>query len=59
MKIVVTKKVYGFSGNVAKLIGAKPVEREGGYRGSYEELFEEILTPEQKVVFLSELEEDV
>lgn len=41
------------SGNIAKLMGAKPIEREGGYRGSYEELFEKILTPEQKIIFLS------
>lgn len=42
------------SGNVAKLMGAKPIKREGGYRGSYEELFENILTPEQKIIYLSE-----
>lgn len=42
------------SGNVAKLMGAKPIIREGGYRGSYEELFENILTPEQKIIYLSE-----
>lgn len=42
------------SGNVAKLMGAKPIRREGGYRGSYEELFESILTPEQKIMYLSE-----
>lgn len=47
------------SGNVAKLMGAKPIKREGGYRGSYEELFENILTPEQKIVFLSEFIEKV
>lgn len=46
------------SGDAAKMIGAKPVERKGGYKGSYEELFEEILTPEQKIIFLSELEEE-
>lgn len=53
-------KFFGFpttnaSGNMAKLFGAKTQVREGGYRGSYDELFEEILTPEQKVIFLSEL----
>lgn len=57
-------KVFGFSsgevsGNVAKLIGAKPVRREGGYRGSYEELFEDILTPEQKIIFASPFIEKV
>lgn len=41
------------SGNIAKLMGAKLVRREGGYRGSYEELFEDILTPEQKILYLS------
>jgi len=43
------------SGNMAKLLGAKAVARDGGYRGSYNELFEDILTPEQKVVFISKL----
>lgn len=57
-------KAFGFpsgdaSGNVAKLMGAKPIKREGGYRGSYEELFENILTPEQKIVFLSKFIEKV
>lgn len=57
-------KALGFpsedaSGNIAKMMGAKPIKREGGYRGSYEELFENILTPEQKVVFLSEFIEKV
>lgn len=47
------------SGNVAKLMGAKPIKREGGYRGSYEELFENILTPEQKIMFLSEFIEKI
>lgn len=51
-------KVFGLlsgevSGNMAKLMGAKSVRREGGYRGSYEELFEDILTPEQKIIYLS------
>jgi hypothetical protein len=55
-------KTFGFSsgeasGNVAKLMGAKSVRREGGYRGSYEELFEDILTPEQKIIYVSELVE--
>lgn len=52
-------KAFGFpsgdaSGNVAKLMGAKPIRREGGYRGSYEELFENILIPEQKIIYVSE-----
>lgn len=47
------------SGNVVKLMGAKPIKREGGYRGSYEELFENILTPEQKIMFLSEIIEKI
>jgi hypothetical protein len=47
------------SGNIAKLMGAKPIRREGGYRGSYEELFENILTPEQKVIYLSGFVEEV
>ena len=46
------------SGNVAKLMGAKSVRREGGYRGSYEELFEDILTPEQKIIYLSKFIEE-
>lgn len=44
------------SGNVAKLLGAKVEKRPGGYRGSYTELFEDILAPEQKVIFVSKLE---
>lgn len=53
-------KHFGFpttnaSGNMAKLFGAKSITREGGYRGSYNELFEDILTPEQKVTFVSDL----
>jgi hypothetical protein len=52
-------KVFGFpsgdaSGNIAKLMGAKSIIREGGYRGSYEELFENILTPQQKIIYISE-----
>lgn len=47
------------SGNIAKLMGAEPIKREGGYRGSYEELFEKILTPEQKIVFLSKFIENI
>jgi hypothetical protein len=47
------------SGNIAKLMGAKSVRREGGYRGSYEELFEIILTPEQKIIYLSKFIENV
>lgn len=55
-------EAFGFpsgeaSGNIAKLMGAEPVRREGGYRGSYEELFENVLTPEQKVIYMSELSE--
>lgn len=46
------------SGNIAKLMGAKPIRRDGGYRGSYEELFEDILTPEQKIIYLSEFIEN-
>jgi len=57
-------KEFGFpngeaSGNIAKMMGAKPIRREGGYRGSYEELFESILTPEQKVIYLSPFIEKV
>lgn len=57
-------KAFGFpsgeaSGNIAKLMGAKSVRREGGYRGSYEELFENILTPEQKIIYLSQFIEKV
>ena len=53
-------KHFGFpttdvSGNIAKLLGAKYQVRDGGYRGSYNELFEDILVPEQKVIFASEL----
>lgn len=53
-------KRFGFpttdsSGNMAKLFGAKAEKRPGGYRGSYIELFEDILAPEQKAVFESEL----
>lgn len=47
------------SGNLAKMLGAKSIKREGGYRGSYEELFENILTPEQKVIYLSPFIEKV
>lgn len=43
------------SGNFAKLLGAKVQIREGGYRGSYTELFEDILAPKDKVIFVSEL----
>jgi len=31
------------SGNLARMLGATPMHRKGGYRGSYEELFEEML----------------
>jgi hypothetical protein len=47
------------SGNIAKLIGAKPIRREEGYRGSYEELFENILIPEQKIIYMSQFIEKV
>lgn len=47
------------SGNIAKMMGARPIRREGGYRGSYEELFENVLTPEQKVIYLSPFIEKV
>ena len=40
-------------------MGAKPIRREGGYRDSYEELFENILTPEQKLIYLSQFVEKV
>jgi hypothetical protein len=51
-------KVFGLSsgevsGNIAKLMGAKSIRREGEYRGSYEELFEDIIAPEQKIIYLS------
>ncbi len=54
-----TARAFGFpsgdvSGNFAKLMGAKSIKREGGYRGSYEELFENILTSEQKIIYISE-----
>lgn len=45
------------SGNMAKMFGAKHMFRESGYRGSYEELFEELLTSEQKIIYCSELKE--
>lgn len=44
----------GVSGNIAKMLGAVPVEQKG-YRGSYEELFEKILTPEQKLCYTTRL----
>lgn len=37
------------SGNLAKMLGAKPMKRKDGYKGSYEELYEEILPPEMKL----------
>jgi hypothetical protein len=43
------------SGGMAKLIGAKPI-KQAGYRGSYEELFEEILNPDQMVDSLRKIE---
>lgn len=57
-------EAFGFSsvdasGNIAKLMGTKLVIREGGYRGSYEELFENILIPEQKIIYFSNLVEKV
>lgn len=45
------------SGNIAKMLGARGVVRESGYKGSYTELFEEILTPEQKIIYLSTIVE--
>jgi len=41
----------GCSGNIAKTLGAVP-NKEGGYRGSYEELWERILSPEQRIEFM-------
>ncbi len=43
------------SGGMAKLIGARAI-KQGGYRGSYEELFEEILNPDQMVDSLRTIE---
>ena len=43
------------SGNMAKMIGAIPVKQDG-YRGSYEELFKELLTPKQKIEYLTPIE---
>lgn len=43
------------SGNLAKLIGARPVT-QGGYRGSYDELFQAIITPDQMVDYLRKVE---
>ena len=45
------------SGNMAKLVGAQYTFRPSGYRGSYEELFEELLTPEQKIIYSSKVED--
>lgn len=47
----------GASGNLAKMLGARP-NKEGGYRGSYEELLESVLLPEQRVEFMRSSEED-
>lgn len=41
----------GCSGDLAKMLGAVP-NREGGYRGSYKELWKRILTPEQRIEFM-------
>ncbi len=54
-------KAFGFpssdvSGNIAKTLGAIIEKRPGGYRGSYEELFEDILDPSQKIVYLQKIE---
>lgn len=48
------------SGNLAKMMGAESIVRASGYRGSYDELFADILTPEQKIMYLvpSENEEE-
>lgn len=43
----------GCSGNLAKMMGARPVS-ESGYRGSYEELIEEFLTPDMRVQYMRE-----
>jgi hypothetical protein len=43
------------SGDMAKMIGAVPVKQDG-YRGSYEELFKELLTPKQKIEYLTPIE---
>jgi len=42
------------SGNMALLFGAQYTFKDSGYRGSYTELFEELLTPEQKIMYCSE-----
>lgn len=41
----------GCSGNLAKMLGAVP-NKERGYRGSYEELLKEVLTPKLRVEFM-------
>lgn len=43
------------SGNLAKLIGARAVT-QGGYLGSYDELFQAILTPDQMVDYMRKIE---
>lgn len=42
------------SGNLARMIGARSVLRAGGFLGGYEELFESILTPAQRVIYAAE-----
>jgi hypothetical protein len=53
LNLPVEGNVAHVSGNLAKMMGSQP-EFRNGYRGSYEELFRDILTPEQKVTFLEE-----
>lgn len=48
-------KSTSVSGNLAKMLGAVPVAKKGFY-GGYEELFEEILTPSQKLDYLTPIE---
>lgn len=43
----------GCSGNLAKMMGAQPVT-EGGYRGSYDELMEKVLTPSLRIQYMRE-----
>lgn len=43
----------GCSGNLALMMGAVP-NKEGGYRGSYEELLRKVLVPSQRVDFMRE-----
>lgn len=45
------------SGNISLLIGGKQIKQENGYYGSYSELFEELLTPEQMVQYQTIIED--